>query len=440
MRLWAAVLVAAVVLMSAGNAGAAISKYIDSYGTTNYEEYDRINIFVNNASLLPCWVNYTCEGDCYQAQPNWPSNSYCNHRTYVFDVYMGGAWNVQHYGGTVLTPHTSVCGYGSSWSTYSDSVVFRSTSDFLQGFPYTADCTQCAGYHTKFHVTVTPYETECSLSGTIGCIGNVSLYWDHDGDDNYNIVEEQYYDPNTYASYSFDNITCGAKYAAQYDYGGTYIFVASGHMTNSYSVCPGGGHPSIYPWDDIWIIEGYDYNVILLNDGSDNPVIGAQVAIYDTDANNYIQKWTSNSAGQVVLGAQFAGGHDVQLIARTFDGVFTFDTSSPAYGHNSNITFINWTIPLHYNLRVHPEDQFGTPLTEVFCGLSEYTPLNPLSFWGCSTGGSQYVPVTNCSGFAMCDLYAEKGGYADYNVTALNWTSRSAMVKDYRHDVTLQKE
>ncbi len=54
--------------------------------------------------------------------------------------------------------------------------------------------------------------------------------------------------------------------------------------------------------------------------------------------------------------------------------------------------------------------------------------------------GSLYVPVTNCSGFAMCDLIAEKGGYRSYNVTALNWTSRSALIKDYRHTATLIKE
>jgi len=101
---------------------------------------------------------------------------------------------------------------------------------------------------------------------------------------------------------------------------------------------------------------------------------------------------------------------------------------------------VNWTIPLNYNLKVYPEDQSGVPLTGVFAGLSEYTPHDPLSFWGFSMSGSKYVPVMNTSGFLMCDIYAEKGGYEDYSETALNWTSKSALVKDYRHTITLTKE
>ena len=125
---------------------------------------------------------------------------------------------------------------------------------------------------------------------------------------------------------------------------------------------------------------------------------------------------------------------DVQVAVRTFDGVFMNDV------HLEPTSITNITIPIHYNLKVYPVDEQQKPLTDVFAGLAEYTPISPQAFWGYSMTGSQYVPVTNCSGFSMCDVVAEKGGYEDYNVTALNWTSRSALIKDYRHTATLIKE
>ncbi len=227
----------------------------------------------------------------------------------------------------------------------------------------------------------------------------------------------------------------------------TYLFSCTGdHVLYIYDRCvyPPGPHPDD-PVDPIIIWEGYNYNIVLLRDEHGNYIENAQVAIYDQTNSTYLQKWTPEPDGYLLLGALFNDSdHNIQILTRTFDGVFTLETTYPANGSNpvgsENITQTNMTIPIHYNIRMHPEDQFGTPLTDVFCGLSEYTPYNPLSFWGYSMGGRQYVPVTNCSGFAMCDIYAEKGGYSDFEATALNWTSRSAMVKDYRHDVTLQKE
>jgi hypothetical protein len=193
----------------------------------------------------------------------------------------------------------------------------------------------------------------------------------------------------------------------------------------------------------VW--EGYDYNIVLFYDPHGNRVENAQVAIYDQTNSTYIQRWTPSPENYALLGARFNDNdHNVQIMMRTFDGVFTLDTTHPANGSSpvgeEEITYTNWTIPLYYNVEVHPRDQFGVPLTDVFCGLSEYTPYDPLSFWGYSMSGRQFIPVTNCSGFAMCDIYAEKGGYEDYNATALNWTTKSAMVKDYRHIATLTKE
>ncbi len=145
-----------------------------------------------------------------------------------------------------------------------------------------------------------------------------------------------------------------------------------------------------------------------------------------------------------MLGARFDADHAVQLMLRTFDGIFTLDANHPANGTalvgEENITTTNWTIPIKYNLNVLPMDQYGVPLFDVFCGLSEYTPLDPGSFWGMDLSDQGYVAVTNCSGFSMCDIVAEKDGYADFKVEALNWTSKSAMVKDYRHNVVMEEE
>lgn len=227
----------------------------------------------------------------------------------------------------------------------------------------------------------------------------------------------------------------------------SYLFSCTGsHVQHSYDRCVYPPGPGPYdPVDPIIIWEGYDYNIVVFRDEHGNRVENAQVAVYDKTNSTYLQRWTPNPGGYLLLGALFNDSdHAVQVLMRTFDGVFTLETTYPANGSaivgSEDVTQTNMTIPIHYNIRMETLDQFGTPLTDVFAGLSEYTALNPLSFWGYSMYGQQYVPVTNCSGFAMCDIYAEKGGYADYEVTALNWTSRSAMIKDYRHDVVLAKE
>lgn len=194
----------------------------------------------------------------------------------------------------------------------------------------------------------------------------------------------------------------------------------------------------------IYLWTGYDYNIVIFKDVHGNMVENADLAVYDTTDNTYVQKWTGNSEGYALLGTKFDTDHDVLMMLRTFDGVFTLDTTYPANGSalvgEENITTTNWTIPIKYNLNVLPVDQYGMALFDVFCGLSEYTPLNPQAFWGMDLSDQGYVPVTNCSGFAMCDIIAEKEGYTDYKVEALNWTSKSALVKDYRHNVVMEEE
>jgi len=233
--------------------------------------------------------------------------------------------------------------------------------------------------------------------------------------------------------------------------GGTTVhhnqtFTCTGdHVMIDYDRCEWIIPPS--PWvppTPIYIWTGYDYNIAVFKDEHGNLIENSKLAIYDKTDNNYIQKWADNSEGYALLGARFATDHDVLLSLRTFDGIFTLDTTYPANGSaevgEENITTTNWTIPIKYNLQIKPVDQYFAPLFDVFCGLSEYTPLDPGAFWGMDLSDQGYVPVTNCSGFAMCDIMAEKEGYVDYKVEALNWTSKSAMVKDYRHNIVMEEE
>jgi len=188
--------------------------------------------------------------------------------------------------------------------------------------------------------------------------------------------------------------------------------------------------------DNVYV-SSLEYNstptYVILTDASGNQIMNTQVAIYDKSLDAYTQKWENNEDGIIRISSGASG--EPQVSVRTFDGIYTRQFQTDESGG-----IVNWTIPLNYNLKVYPEDQSGVPLTGVFAGLSEYTPHDPLSFWGFSMSGSKYVPVMNTSGFLMCDIYAEKGGYEDYSETALNWTSKSALVKDYRHTITLTKE
>lgn len=201
---------------------------------------------------------------------------------------------------------------------------------------------------------------------------------------------------------------------------------------------PSAGPEAIYLW------AGYDYNIVIMKDAHGNFVENSQVAIYDKTDDTHIYKWADTPDGYLLLGTKFDTDHDVQITARTFDGIFTLNTVFPANGTpivgEEDIAITNWTIPIMYNLGLQPVDQIGKPIFDVFCGLVEYTPINPLSFWGMDLSDRGYVPVTNCSGFAMCDIIAEKDGYTDYNVSMINWTSRSAMVKDYRHNIVMEEE
>jgi len=220
---------------------------------------------------------------------------------------------------------------------------------------------------------------------------------------------------------------------------------AGDHVLIDFDRCNWVYPPS--PWGLPYIIDlwtGYDYNIVVFKDNHGNFIESSQLAIYDKTDNKYLQRWTDTGDGFTLLGTRFDTDHDVRLMLRTFDGIYTLDTTYPANGSSpvgeEIITTTNWTIPIKYNLNVLPVDRYGAAMFEVFCGLSEYTPLNPGAFWGMDLSDQGYVPVTNCSGFAMCDIIAEKEGYIDYKVEALNWTSKSALIKDYRHNIVMEEE
>ena len=278
-------------------------------------------------------------------------------------------------------------------------------------------------------------------------VDNIKLYKDDSGwglDDSasqdlgYDVYEMPIVDGEDYKISFVDNTVDGEIVVHNQTFSCTGDHVLIDFDRCNWIYPPNGPPVPIYIWT------GYDYNIVVFKDAHGNLIENSQLAIYDKTDNQYIQRWTDAAEGYTLLGARFDTAHDVLLSIRTFDGIFTLDTTYPANGSalvgEEDIATTNWTIPIKYNLNVLPVDQYGVALFNVFCGLAEYTPLNPQAFWGMDLSDQGYVAVTNCSGFAMCDIIAEKEGYVDYKVEALNWTSKSALVKDYRHNVVMEEE
>lgn len=253
------------------------------------------------------------------------------------------------------------------------------------------------------------------------------------------VLEDTYYHATIGVNSYEMVIESGNDYKLNFSDGHEYLFSCTGdHVLYDWDRCPWAYPPNGDPVPII-IYVGYDNRIVLLQDAHGNFIEHSQIAVYDQTDDIYLQKWTDNPEGYLVLTARFDTDHDVQIAVRTFDSVHTTTTIYPMNGTAENLTWTNWTIPIMYNIQMEPVDTYNVPLFDVFCGLAEYTPINPLSFWGMDFNRG-YVSVTNCSGFSRCDIIAEKGGYASYEVTGLNWTSRSAMVKDYRHTVVLEAE
>lgn len=294
--------------------------------------------------------------------------------------------------------------------------------------------------------TIFDYDACTWVYGYTCGIDSIRLYVDDGG---FWVVDEVESQTGWYENYEIP-IEDGESYLISFTDHGFVIYnqtfsCTGDHVLIDYDRCNWVYPPSPYaPPYIIYLWTGYDYNIVVFKDAHGNFIENSQLSIYDKTNNQYLQRWTDASDGYALLGAKFATDHDVQLMLRTFDGIFTLGTTFPANGSapvgEEVITTTNWTIPIKYNLNVLPVDQYGVSLFDVFCGLSEYTPLNPGAFWGMDLSDQGYVAVTNCSGFAMCDIVAEKKGYVDYKVEALNWTSKSALVKDYRHNIVMGVE
>ena len=210
--------------------------------------------------------------------------------------------------------------------------------------------------------------------------------------------------------------------------------------------------PTVFQKDGIgYLITGYNYGgfyayrfcgsywdiptYILIKDTGGHIVKNAYVAIYDESNDIWIQKYIQSETGVLsVNGSDAPVGTKLQLMIRTFDGVF-IDHKTIDVGYTTKTI----TIPIKYNIAVQPVDENNAPLHGVFVGVLEYAISDPQAWWGYDTYWGR-VPITNCSGFYRCDLIAEKGGYQRYNATGLNWTQKSAMVKDYRHTIIMEKE
>jgi len=236
-------------------------------------------------------------------------------------------------------------------------------------------------------------------------------------------------------------IESGYNYKVNFSDGHEHEFTCSGSdIRYNWDRCVWAYPPS--PWQPPEIIPwylGYDNNIVFMRDSHGNFIENAQIAVYNKNTGNYTQKWTNTPDPYILLAANNDSNDDVVVMCRTFDGIFTLETVDPAFGTDENVTMTNWTIPIMYNLKIHPTDQSNMPLHHVFVSMYEYAPFDPLAFfgydtyWGC-------IPVTNCSGFSRCDLVAEKEGYRGYNITGLNWTTKSALVKDYKHNIVMAKE
>jgi hypothetical protein len=260
--------------------------------------------------------------------------------------------------------------------------------------------------------------------------------WKDDGDW---VLEDTYYQATIGVNPYEMVIESGNDYKLEFSDGHEYLFSCTGsHVLYDWDRCPWAYPPNGDPVPII-IYVGYDNRIVLLQDAHGNFIEHSQIAVYDQTDDVYLQKWTDNPEGYLVLTARFDTDHDVQIAVKTFDSVHTTTTIYPMNGTAENLTWTNWTIPIMYNIQMEPVNTYNVPLFDVFCGLAEYTPINPLAFWGMDFNRG-YVPVTNCSGFSRCDIIAEKGGYVPYEATGLNWTSKTAMVKNYFHEIVMVKE
>ena len=173
--------------------------------------------------------------------------------------------------------------------------------------------------------------------------------------------------------------------------------------------------------------------VIVTYDEKGNTVYGLNYMIYDKDHNNIYTSWTQDDDGVVYLNDPM--DRNILFIARTCDGQFVHDFTL------TSEAVVNTTIPITYNLDIHTYDKdTGVGVKDSLCALYEYSATDPRSFWGYDYASVMWVPIMGCLSVPYCDILIERWGYSTYNATEVDWTGKSTMIRDYRHNALLTKD
>jgi len=173
--------------------------------------------------------------------------------------------------------------------------------------------------------------------------------------------------------------------------------------------------------------------VIVTYDEKGNTVYGLNYMIYDKDHNNVYTSWTQDDDGVVYLNDPMY--RNILFIARTCDGQFVHDFTL------TSEAVVNTTIPITYNLDIYTYDKdTGAGVKDSLCALYEYSATDPKSFWGSDYASAMCVPIVGCLSVPYCDILVERWGYSTYNATEVDWTGKSTMIRDYRHNALLTKD
>ena len=355
-------------------------------------------------------------------------------------IYVNGDINIIH-GTMSCVNNVTLYGYiNSSYQKISYTEGSNYAFDIFDGMQYKLVFSNGHEYEFTCDGSDVEYDySACTYIYGYTCNINWVKLWRNDAGSWTCIKTESqpYYGVNIYLM----QIESGYNYKLNFSDGHEYEFTCDGSdIEYDWDRCIWVFPPS--PWQPPEIIPwylGYDNNIVFMRDSHGNFIENAQIAVYNKKTGNYTQKWTNTPDPYILLAANNDSNDDVIVMCRTFDGIFTLETVDPAFGTDENVTWTNWTIPIMYNLEIHPTDQSNMPLHDVFVSMYEYAPFDPLAFFGYDTYWG-YIPVTSCSGFSRCDIVAEKEGYQDYSITGLNWTTKSALVKDYKQDIVLVRE